>query len=370
MSKVSFKIRVAEPIITVEDIEAVTEALRKKCLSSGEYVEKFEKVFASYMGTKEAVAVNSGTAALHIILKAMEVGPGDEVITTPFTFASPANVTVLLGARPVFVDVETDTYNLDPGQIKPAITEKTRVIMPIHYGGQCAEMDEIMEIATKNNLYVVEDAAEAAGAKYKGKMAGSLGHAAGFSFYPDKNITTGEGGMITTNDTELAERARILRNHGATARYYHVDIGWNYRMIDFVAALGLTQLNRLEDVIKQKNIIAQRYTERLQELNSIHPPMVKAYNRHTFMLYSIRTDSLDNRERVRRELQMQGIETRINFPPVHLQPIYRRLFDYHPGAYPMTESIADAILGLPIHLKLTEQDQQFILEVIKESLRR
>lgn len=207
-----FKIRVAEPNITEEDAQAVYNAVKEECLSgSGPYNKQFEEKFAKFIGTKYAITVNSGTAALHLSLEALGIRDGDEVITTPFTFAATSNVIVMQNARPVFSDIEPETFNLDPTKIEKAITPNTKAIMPIHYAGQVCEMDEINEIAQKHSLYVIEDAAPAAGATYKGKRAGTLGDIAGFSFFPDKNMTTGEGGMIVTDNSELAEKCQILK---------------------------------------------------------------------------------------------------------------------------------------------------------------
>jgi perosamine synthetase len=369
MSWKKFKIPIAKPIVTSEDIDLVIEALSGGNLSSGEYVEMFEKEFAQYVGCRYAVAVNSGTAALEVALKALGIEPGDEVIVPSFTIAATANVVVLLGAKPVFAEVEAETYNLDPKSVKQSITNKTRGIMPIHYAGQCAEMDEINEIAKDNSLFVVEDAAPAAGALYKGRKAGTLGYAAGFSFFPDKNMTTGEGGMLTTDDKDVAERARYLRKHGAPTRYYNVDIGWNYKMPDFCAALGLSQLRRLEEVIQRKNQLAKIYEEKLGQIPEITTPMVKKYNRHTFTLYAIRVTSNRIRENIRIHLESRGIETRINFPPVHLQPIYQSIFGFKRGFLPRTEEISDTIISLPIFPSMSEAESDLIVESIKNAMK-
>ena len=359
----------AEPTITEEDVQAVANAVRENCLSSGPYVKKFEEAFANYVGVKEAVAVNSGTAALHLALESLGIKDGDEVITTAFTFAATSNVIVLQKAKPVFVDIEYETYNLDPGKIEQAITDKTKAIMPIHYGGQCAEMDQIIEIAQKHNLFVIEDAAPALGGLHKGRKAGTFGDIAGFSFFPDKNMTTGEGGMITTNNSELAEKCRILRKNGASERYYNVYIGWNFKMPDPNAALGISQLKRIEPTIKLKNEKAKYYSDELTSIPDIVTPTVKENNRCTFMLYSILTKDETQREKIRLGLEKKGIETRINFPPMHLQPIYRELFGYNKGILPNTENIAERILGLPIFIKMTQEQQDFVISGIKESIK-
>ncbi|OLC36378.1 MAG: hypothetical protein AUH84_01640 [Thaumarchaeota archaeon 13_1_40CM_4_38_7] len=360
----NFKIRVAEPNITEEDARAAYQAIKENCLSSGPYVEKFEHDFANYVGVKEAVAVNSGTAALHLPIESLGIKNGDEVITTPFTFAATSNVIVLQNAKPVFVDIEPETYNLDPYKIEKALTPKTKAIMPIHYGGQCAEMDAINEIAQKHNLYVIEDAAPALGALYKGRKAGTLSIAAGFSFFPDKNMTTGEGGMIATNDHELAEKCRILRKNGASKRYYNIYIGWNFKMPDPNAALGISQLKRIESIIEAKNKVAKYYSSLLKDRGVI-PPLVKDYNRHTFMLYVILTNNNKQRETIRLGLEREGIETRINFPPMHLQPVYSKMFGFKKGMFPVTEDIAERILGLPIFIKMTKEQQDTVVEKIR-----
>ena len=362
-----FKIRVAEPNIEEEDAKAMYQAVKENRLSSGKYVEEFEKEFAKYVGVKEAVAVNSGTAAIHLPLESLNLNAGD-VITTSFTFAATSNVIVLQNMKPVFVDIEPETYNLDPKKIESAITTKTKAIMPIHYGGQCAEMDEINEIASKHNLHVIEDAAPALGGIYKNRKAGTLSKISGFSFFPDKSITTGEGGMITTDDNDLAEKCRILRKNGASKRYYHDYIGWNFRMPDPNAALGKSQLKRIEKIIKLKNEKADYYREKLQNIDGVIPPFVKNYNKHTFMLYSILTKNSSQRQKIITELNKKGIETRINFPPVHLQPVYVKRFNFKMGSLPVTEDIANRILGLPIFIKMTNEQQDIITESIKRSI--
>lgn len=365
----NYEIRVAEPSIVQDDINAVTQALKDNCLSSGPYVEKFEKEFSEYVGTKEAIAVNSGTAALHLALEVLGVKDGDEVITTAFTFAATSNVIILQRAKPVFVDIEPEMYNLDPKKIEKSITPKTKAIMPIHYAGQCAEMEEILEIAQKHGLYVIEDAAPAMGGTHKDKKAGTFGDLAGFSFFPDKNITTGEGGMITTNDSKFAEKCRILRKNGASKRYHNIFIGWNFKMPDLNAALGASQLKRIESIIEVKNQKAEYYSKNLNFSPDITTPIVREYNRSTFMLYSILAKDNVQRDKIKIDLEKKGIETRINFPPMHLQPIYRELFGYNKGILPNTENIAERILGLPIFVKMIQQQQDFVISGIKESIK-
>ena len=364
-----FKIRVAEPNIEEEDAKAVYNAVKEKCLSgSGPYNKQFEKKFAEYIGTKYAIAVNSGTAALHLSLEVLGINGGDEVITTPFTFAATSNVIIMQNAKPIFVDIEPETFNLDPLKIENVISSKTKAIMPIHYAGQICEMDAINEIAKKHGLYVIEDAAPAVGSTYKGKKAGTLGDIAGFSFFPDKNMTTGEGGMIVTNNSEFAEQCQILKKNGASKRYYNTSIGWNFKMPDVNAALGISQLKRIESIIERKNSCAKFYDELFSTIPEITAPIVKEYNRTTYMLYSILVKDNKLREKIRIDLESQGIETRINFPPMHLQPAYIDRFGDTGGSLPISEDISERILGLPIFINMTQTDQELIVNTIKQSM--
>ena len=360
-----FHIPSAEPNITEDDAKAAYNAIKEGRLSSGSYVKKFEQEFANYIGTKFAIAVNSATSGLQLSLASLGIYDG-EVITTPFTYAATSNVIVHQNAKPVFVDVDKTTYNIDPDKIEKAITKKTRAIMPIHYGGQCSEMEEISEIASKHNLFVIEDAAPAIGATHKQRKAGTFGIISAFSFFPDKNLTTGEGGMVVTSDPELADKCEELRKNGASSRYHHTSIGWNFKMPDPNAALGLSQLKRIESIIATKNKIAKYYQVSLEKINEIQPPIVKEYNLHTFMLYSILTKDLKQREEIKDALADKGIESRINFPSVHLQPIYKQMFGFQSGSFPISENLSDRILGLPIFFSMKEEQQDQIVNVIRE----
>lgn len=366
----SFRVNLAEPFIETEEINAVVKALKEKRLSQGKYVEMFEKDFAEYVGTKYAVAFNSGTAALHCGLAAKDIKPGDEVITTPFTFAATANIIVLLRAKPIFVDVNPETLNIDPYAIEGVVTSNTKAIIPVHYAGQCVEMDEIINIAKDHDLFILEDAAEAHGSSYKGKMAGSLGDAGTFSFYPNKNIVTGEGGMLTTNDDELARKARILRNHGQDGRYHHVDIGWNYKMMDLVATIGLVQLKRINFILKTKTERAEYYNRHLSKFDFIRPQTVRPYNIHTYMLYPILTSTQAQRNTLKSILEKAGVETRIAFPTLHLQPIFQRLYGFRYGQFPVAENASETVLCLPIHASLKQEDQDYIIDVIQQNQER
>ncbi len=366
MSK--FKIRVAQPNVLEEDARAMYDAVITNHLGPGPIVEEFENNMAEYLDVKNAIAVNSGTSSMLLSLDALNIKEGDEVITTPFTFAATSNVIIQRQARPIFVDIEPETFNLDPEKIEAAITKRTKAIMPIDYGGQSAETIEINKIAEKHGLSVIEDAAPALGGIHKTKKVGSISTMTGFSFGPDKNLNTGEGGMIITNDDELAEKCKILRKNGADSRYHHVEIGWNAKMPDPNAALGISQLKRIDKILDKKNSLAENYNIQLRDISEITTPIVFDYNKHTFMLYVILFNNNHLREKVRIELEKQGVETRINFPPLHLQPIYKKLFDFSNCRLPICEDISERVLGLPIFLTMTNEQQDYITNIIKKTV--
>ncbi len=366
----SFDIRVGGPVIDEDDIQSVVEALRQGRLSGGIFAEKFEKQFAEFIGVKHAVSVNSATAALQLMLATNDIGIGDEVITTPYTFAATANVIMLQGAKPVFVDIEPDYYNIDPSKIEDKITENTKAIMPIHYGGQISQMDKINQIAKNNNLLTFEDAAPAAGAKLNNKKAGSIGDAGAFSFFPDKNMTTGEGGMLTTNSDNIAERAIIMKKHGASSRYYHTEIGWNFKMPDINASLGISQLKKLPGIIKKKNESAKYYNDLFSEKlrGNVETPKIMEACYHTFNLYNIKFKNQIQRDNVKKYLEENKIETRICFPPVHLQPIYLKLMNFKENSFPVSEKCSKNTLCMPLYANISNQIQDDIVNHVKNAL--
>ena len=368
--EMNYKVPLADPYITEEDVNAVADAVRQKRLSQGKHVEKFENKFAEYIGVKHGVAICNGTAALHVALAAVGVSAGDEVIVPSFSFVATSNSVLYQRAKPVFADINPLTYNINPEEIEKRITKKTRAIIPVHYAGQPADMDAVSEIAEKYRIYVVEDAAEAHGALYHGRKAGSLGDVACFSFYPNKNMTTGEGGMITTDDEELAERMRMIRAHGQDARYHHVMLGYNYRMTDFQAALGLVQLKRLERVIRNKVERAVFYNKKIRETfdDAIIPPYAAPDRTHVYMFYSVRFETRAMRDKAIVELENRGVETRISFPCLHLQPLYQELFGYRTGLLPVTENVSDTILCLPIYPHMSPKEQEYVLSVLNDVL--
>jgi dTDP-4-amino-4,6-dideoxygalactose transaminase len=363
------KIPYADPYITEEDVRAVAEAVRNKRLSQGEYVEKLEQDFAYHLKRKYALATSNGTAALHLAVLAIGLQSGDEVIVPSFTFAATANCVLYVGAKPIFVDIDPDTYNIDPEKIEKSISPNTKAIIVVHYGGQIANMDPILEIAEKYDLHVVEDATEAHGATYKNHKAGTIGEIGCFSFYPNKNMTTGEGGMLVTDDEKIAERVRLLRNHGQHSRFHHIIIGYNYKMTDIQAALGIVQLKRLNWVLQKKKEAAKYYEELLLDAKGIQLPYVMPNATHTYMFYTVKFLGDGVRNSIMQFLAKRGIETVIAFPPVHLQPFYRSLFGYNEGFLPVTEDCAKRVLSLPIYPHIKREDQEFIVDSIMEGLK-
>lgn len=363
-----FMIPLASPYLSEEEAQAVYDVVLSTWLHQGEKVEAFENAFAEYIGTKYAVALFNGTVALHAMLLASGIGPGDEVIVPSLTFVSTATSVLHAGATPVFAEVDPKTYTLDPGDISQRITERTRAIMPVHYGGQSADMEPILDIARRHHLVVLEDAAEAHGAEYRGRKVGTFGKAAMFSFTPTKSITTGEGGMVTTNDDQFAEKLRLLRNHGQDGSYHHVMVGYNYRMTEMQAALGLHQLERLEGILARKRENVAHLSARLEEIKGIHPPYVAPDRTHTYMLYTIQVDQNVlgiSRDRLMEELRVRGILSKVYFPPVHLQPIFRGRGCYR-GMLPVTEHISSHILSLPCHPKMTIGEADQIVKAIQD----
>ncbi|BDZ66866.1 DegT/DnrJ/EryC1/StrS family aminotransferase [Methanobacterium ferruginis] len=352
-------IPIAKPLIGKEEIEEVEKVLKSGFIAQGPKVAEFEEAFASYVGTEHAIAVSSGTTALHLALLAAGVGAGDEVITTPFSFAATGNCALYVGARPVFVDIDPKTYNINPELIKGAITEKTKAILPVHLYGQPAQMDSINTIAEEHDLVVIEDAAQAHGAMFQDKKVGSLGDMGCFSFYPTKNMTTSEGGMITTNNPEMADKARILRAHGEKERYQHEILGYNFRMTDIAASIGLVQLKKLDGFNQKRIENAEYLTEHIKVLNGIKPPYVSPEVRHVFHQYTIRVED-GKRKDIMEYLNQEGIGTGIHYPiPIYKQKLYQDL-GYHDKC-PETEKAASEVLSLPVHPALSIEELEKIV---------
>lgn len=361
------------PNFSEEDIPKIMEKLKEPLLSGfltqGPNVQEFEERWRRYIGTRHAIAVNSCTAALHIALECIGIGDGDEVIVPSNTFVSTANVVLFCGARPVFAEVDARTFNVDPVDIEDRITDKTRAIIPVHLAGQPCEMDKIMEIARECNLYVVEDAAHAHGSVYHGKKCGAFGIANCFSFYPTKVMAGAEGGIITTDDDEVAEKARRLRNcgRGGLGPLEITDIGYNYRMNELQAILCLYQMDNLEKLLDRRAKIADYYTERLDEIEGIEPPYKIDDVRCSYYAYIVKVNS--DRDKLRERLNhIFGVGTSVMYHAVHLQPVYRELFGYKEGMLPVTEEVSKRVLSLPIYPKMNEYDVDYVISALKEEM--
>jgi dTDP-4-amino-4,6-dideoxygalactose transaminase len=356
-----------------EEIRAVAQVLRSGILTSksgsGPNVMRFEAAFAEYIGAKYAVAVNNGTAALHAALLAAGVGIGDEVIIPSFTFVATAEVVALAGAKPIFVDIDPQTYCIDPEELVLAITSRTKAIIPVHLYGQVADLDRIMEIAEKHNLVVIEDAAQAHGAKLGEKFAGNLGHMGCFSFYGSKNMTTGEGGLIATNNREFFNLLRAIRNHGETDEYQSAMLGHNYRMPEIEAAIGRVQLTKLPRFLEKRKTHATILFEMFQSVNEIQPPVRLSGSEHAWYVFTIRLLKANaaKRNHVLRKTRGKRVDARVYYPkPIHRFPYYQKNF----GAYklPITETAARQVLSLPVHPGLNMSDLEQIAKAIKTSL--
>lgn len=359
------KVSIAKPIIGEEEIENVVEVLKSGMIAQGPKVAEFEEKFAKWVGAKYAVATNSGTAALHVALLSCGIGPGDEVITTPFTFIATGNAIVYTGATPVFADIDLETYNIDPDTIEDLITDKTKAILPVQLYGQSADMDKIREIAKKHDLLVIEDAAQAHGAMYNDEKVGNMGDMACFSFYPTKNMTTSEGGMITTNNKELAEKARVFRAHGSNIKYKHDEIGYNFRSSDIAAAIGLAQLDKIDEFNEKRINNANYLNECLKDVEGVITPASPENRKHVYHQYTIRVTK-GNRDDWVDILTENGIGSGIHYPiPLYNQPIYKELG--FTGSAPNAELAADTVISLPVHPSLSKEDLDLVIEAVKDA---
>ncbi|MEB3191656.1 MAG: DegT/DnrJ/EryC1/StrS family aminotransferase [Snowella sp.] len=362
-----------------QSIEAEANLAALAVLRSGYYiggtvVSDFEQQFADYVGTEHGIGCNSGTDALYLSLLALNLGPNDEVITASFTFFATAEVITLTGAKPVFVDIDPATFNLDPQLIEAAITPQTKAIIPVHLFGQPVNMTEVMAIAEKYNLAVIEDCAQATGAEWQGKRVGSWGKTGAFSFFPTKNLGgCGDGGAVTCQDPDLAANIRMLKEHGSRQRYYHEAIGINSRLDALQAAILKIKLKHLEDWNQQRRDLAKRYTELLQPLPNLILPREISGGKHVWNQYTIRviddgTETRSKRDRLRDKLQADGVISMVYYPiPLHLQPIYQPL-GYQVGSLPHTEQVAKEVLSLPLFPGMTVAEQIQVVYALKENL--
>lgn len=373
------------PEIAEEEIQSVVETLRSGWLTTGPKVKRLEEDFANYVGCRHAIAVNSGTAALHLALDALGVKEGDEVLVPTMTFASTAEVVLYFKARPLLVDCRQDTLNLDPNQIEKKVTPKTKAIIPVHFAGQACEMDQILKIARKYKLHVIEDAAHALPARYQGKMVGTIGDITCFSFYATKTITTGEGGMITTENDEYADRMKIMSLHGiskdAWKRYttegsWYYEIlypGYKYNLTDIAAAIGIEQLKKCDQFWEARGRIAAMYDEGFGETPEIRTPVTSPDRQHAWHLYVIRLE-LEQLRITRNEfveaLKEEKIGTSVHFIPLHLHPYYRSTFGYKPQDFPNASAVFERTVSLPIYPKMTEADVQDVVGAVRNIVRQ
>jgi perosamine synthetase len=357
-------IPVARPQIGPEEMAAVQDVLASGQLAQGAKVRRFEEEFADWVGVRHAVAVSSGTAALHVALLAGGIGAGDEVVTTPFSFVASANCALFVGGRPIFADIEPDYFTVDPAAIRAAITPATRALVVVDLYGQPCAMDEVMQIASEHNLLLVEDACQAHGAMWQGRRVGSMGVGC-FSFYPTKNMTTGEGGMITADDPEIAHRARLLREHGAPQRYVHTVLGYNLRMMDLQAAIGIVQLSKVEGWNARRAANAAYLSERLSGLPGITTPAVRPGASHVFHQYTVRTAQ---RDALAAALAERGVGSAVHYAtPIHHQPLYRDLG--YTESLPQAEAAAREVLSLPVHPALADRDLMRVADAVADAMR-
>ncbi|MHC5545418.1 DegT/DnrJ/EryC1/StrS family aminotransferase [Bacillus subtilis] len=370
------------PLIGKEEIQEVTETLESGWLSKGPKVQQFEKEFAAFVGAKHAVAVNSCTAALFLALKAKGIGPGDEVITSPLTFSSTANTIIHTGATPVFADIDENTLNIDPVKLEAAVTPRTKAVVPVHFGGQSCDMDAILAVAQNHGLFVLEDAAHAVYTTYKQRMIGSIGDATAFSFYATKNLATGEGGMLTTDDEELADKIRVLSLHGMSKAawnryssngswYYEVESpGYKMNMFDLQAALGLHQLKRLDDMQKRREEIAGRYQTAFQQIPGLITPFVHDDGRHAWHLYVLQVDEkkagVTRSEMITALKDKYNIGTSVHFIPVHIHPYYQKQFGYKEADFPNAMNYYKRTLSLPLYPSMSDDDADDVIEAVRD----
>lgn len=346
--------------------QAIGEVIDRGAFAGGPFVTDFERDFASFCDCEYAVGVGSGTEALWLVLLALGIGPGDEVITVPNSFMATAEAITYTGATPVFVDVDERTYTMDPSQLSAALTSRTKAVMPVHLFGQPADMDRIIKFAREHNLFVIEDAAQAHGARHLGRPVGALGHAGCFSFYPGKNLGAfGEAGMIVTNDPALQEKLRILRDHGQTRKYHHAVVGWNCRMDGIQAAVLRVKLRHLQRGNNQRRDRADQYRAALAEMPEVVTPFEADYAHHVYHIYAVR---VQEREQVMQLLAAREIECGIHYPvPIHLQEAYRSL-GYGPQSFPVAERIAQEFISLPIYPELTAEQATFVTQCLRDAV--
>ncbi|MFH1225437.1 MAG: DegT/DnrJ/EryC1/StrS family aminotransferase [Candidatus Diapherotrites archaeon] len=364
------KIPVANTSLNEDDARAAYETVKSQWLSMGPRVKEFEENFCKCTGAKNAVAVNNGTSALHTALVALGIGHGDEVILPTLTFISTANVVLYQGAKPVLAECDKETYNITADEIRKRITAKTKAVISVDMNGMPADYDEITELCEKKGIALVADSAESLGATYKKRRIGSIAPLHCFSFFPNKNITTGEGGMVTTGDAELAEKMRKIRNQGQEGRYRHVMLGNNYRMTDLQAAVGNSQLARLDSVISEKQGLADEYYRALEGVKGLELPHIPDYvTQHAWYLYTVNVDA-KKRDIIVEGLAKEGIETRLSFPPIHAQPYYAERYGYGKADFPVSYSLWKSLIDIPLWCGMGKEKQEIVVSHLKKILGR
>ena len=370
-----FEFPLSRPDISEADIQSVVNVLRTPFLSLGPKLGEFERAFCDYTGARFATAVSSGTAALHLAVKALDIGPSDEIITSPFSFVASANCALFVNAAPVFVDIDPVSFNLDPALIESRITPRTRAILPVHVFGRPANMDAILEVAQRRELHVIEDACEALGARWRGRHVGTLGDVGTFAFYPNKQITTGEGGMIVTDNPDIDRLCRSLRNQGrgsTGAWLQHEQLGFNYRLSDINCALGLSQLLRVDDIHQRRRAAAEEYRRHLADIEELELPMYESEGGElSWFVYVVRLKGAAAAERdaVLHDLRGEGVGCNDYFAPLHLQPHLRAL-GYREGDFPITEEIAASTVALPFYTGLRRDQIAHISAVLRRAVAR
>ena len=365
-------IPLSRPDITEREKQAVLAVLDSNFLSLGPKLKEFEEKMAIYAGTDYAIACNSGTSGLHMIVTALGIKDGDEVITTPFSFISSSNCMLFERAKPVFVDIDEKTYNLDTTQIEAKITERTKAILPVHIFGQPVNMHDIRRIALKHGLFIIEDSCEAIGAEWNGKKVGTMSDAGVFAFYPNKQMTTGEGGIVVTNNETLAKLCYSLRNQGRgidTQWLNHVRLGYNYRMSDISAALGVAQLERINEIISARQRVANLYMRKLNDIEGVILPTIDERVKMSWFVFVIRFEPWINRDLVMETLLDRGIGCRPYFTAIHLQPLYSKMFGYQEGDFPVTERVASGTLAIPFFNNITENQVNIVVDEIRRAIR-
>ncbi|MBS3121399.1 DegT/DnrJ/EryC1/StrS family aminotransferase [Candidatus Woesearchaeota archaeon] len=365
-------IPLAKPYIGNEEIEAVCEVLKSGCLSLGPKLEEFEERFAKFVGVRYAIAVSSGTTGLHLCMANLNLKQGDEVITTPLSFVASANCILYMNAKPVFVDIDPLTLNIDPKKIENAITSKTKAILIVHIFGMPCDMDPIIEIAKKYNLLIIEDACEALGAEYKGKKVGTFGLASVFAFYPNKQITTGEGGMICTNSQEIYTLCKSLRNQGRpvdSSWLVHERVGFNYRLNEISCSLGIEQLKKVELILKKREIVAETYNQLLDGTDGVVIPYKSDIAKRSWFIYFIILSEYLKRDELSQKLDKKGIKTKPYLPCIHLQPAYVRLFGYKKGDFPVCEKISEHTLALPFFTDMNKETIEKVCSELKREIK-